>query len=130
VGSAVGKPIHKSKIVLMALSPSIYAISMARSSKCSHLKLEWVRQNVSPKGYGICLRTRSLGKSLTPRFILINHLHKMIISVKIDCCAETLSELYLIHSFTIKWLTNTIFRERKCSKVHIIIIEKMVKMME
>jgi len=31
----------------------------------------------------------SLGKSLTPRFALINHFYEMIISVRIDCCAET-----------------------------------------
>jgi len=28
-------------------------------------------------------------KSLTPGFCLMNHFHKMISSVKIDCCGET-----------------------------------------
>jgi len=49
-----------------------------------------------PNGYSIWLRTVRLGfnpwsgqKSLTPGFALMNHLYEMIISVRIDCCAET-----------------------------------------
>jgi len=43
-------------------------------------------------------------KSLTPGLALINHIWKMIISVRIDCSGETWLELSLTHSFIfIKW---------------------------
>jgi len=40
------------------------------------------------------LQSLVLAKSMIPRFALINHFYEMILSVRIDCCAETWLEWY------------------------------------
>jgi len=77
-----------------------------------------------PNGHSIWLRTGRLGfnpwsgqKSLTPGFALINHFYEMILSVRIDCCAELeLNDLLYssihIYLLKIKWLWDTTFSQK------------------
>jgi len=61
---------------------------------------------------GDWVQSLAWAKSLTPGFALVNHIYEMIISVRIDCCAETWLELSLTNKIFITVIALILFGKK------------------